>query len=201
MMTGQVLRETGSGRINQKKRTRAELLKTARKMIEDGMSFSVADVADASGISRATAYRYFSKPDDILREAALDAVAEQVQLSDEVSNNGTVEQRLDEMVGRIFRMVAENESVFRAFLAASVTDDQIPRTGRRLPWLSEALQPIEEKLSKPAYETLLAGLSLLTGIEAIIVLRDVCAMDIDRGEKVVRWSAQAMLAKALAEAE
>ncbi|MBB4351233.1 MULTISPECIES: TetR/AcrR family transcriptional regulator [Rhizobiaceae] len=200
-MTGQVLRETGSGRINQKKRTRAELLKTARKMIEDGMSFSVADVADASGISRATAYRYFSKPDDILREAALDAVAEQVQLSDEVSNNGTVEQRLDEMVGRIFRMVAENESVFRAFLAASVTDDQIPRTGRRLPWLSEALQPIEEKLSKPAYETLLAGLSLLTGIEAIIVLRDVCAMDIDRGEKVVRWSAQAMLAKALAEAE
>jgi AcrR family transcriptional regulator len=201
MMTGQVLRETGSGRINQKKRTRAELLKTARKMIEDGMSFSVADVADASGISRATAYRYFSKPDDILREAALDAVAEQVQLSEEVSNNGTVEQRLDEMVGRIFRMVAENESVFRAFLAASVTDDQIPRTGRRLPWLSEALQPIEEKLSKPAYETLLAGLSLLTGIEAIIVLRDVCAMDIDRGEKVVRWSAQAMLAKALAEAE
>ncbi len=200
-MTGQVLRETGSGRINQKKRTRAELLKTARKMIEDGMSFSVADVADASGISRATAYRYFSKPDDILREAALDAVAEQVQLSEEVSNNGTVEQRLDEMVGRIFRMVAENESVFRAFLAASVTDDQIPRTGRRLPWLSEALQPIEEKLSKPAYETLLAGLSLLTGIEAIIVLRDVCAMDIDRGEKVVRWSAQAMLAKALAEAE
>lgn len=200
-MTGQVLRETGSGRINQKKRTRAELLKTAQKMIGDGVSFSVADVADASGISRATAYRYFSKPDDILREAALDAVAEQVQLSEEVSNNGTVEQRLDEMVGRIFRMVAENESVFRAFLAAAATNDQIPRTGRRLPWLSEALQPIEEKLSKPAYENLLAGLSLLTGIEAIIVLRDVCAMDIDRGEKIVRWSAQAMLAKALVEAE
>ncbi|WP_313605049.1 TetR/AcrR family transcriptional regulator [Rhizobium sp.] len=200
-MTGQVLRETKFERINQKKRTRTELLKTARKMIEEGVPFSVADVADASGISRATAYRYFSKPDDILREAALDAVAEQVHLSEDVSKNGTVEQRLDEMVGRIFRMVAENESVFRAFLAAAATNDKIPRTGRRLPWLSEALQPIEKKLPKPAYENLLAGLSLLTGIEAIIVLRDICAMDIDRGEKVVRWSAQAMLAKALAEAE
>ena len=68
-------------------------------------------------------------------------------------------------------------------------------------WIAEALKPIEKRLSKPAYEDLLAGLSLLTGIEAIIVLRDVCAIDIDRAEKVVRWSAEAMLAKALAEAE
>jgi AcrR family transcriptional regulator len=199
-MTSQVLRETKFERINQKKRTRTELLRTARKMIEQGMSFSVADVADASGISRATAYRYFSKPDDMLREAVLDAVAEQVHLSEEVSRDGTVEERLDDMVGQIFRMVAENESVFRAFLAAAATNDQIPRTGRRLPWLAEALQPIEAKLSKLAYDDLLAGLSLLTGIEAIVVLRDVCAMDIERAEKVVRWSAQAMLAKALAEA-
>jgi AcrR family transcriptional regulator len=200
-MTGQVSRETKFERINQKKRTRAELLKTARKMIEQGTSFSVADVADASGISRATAYRYFSKPDDMLREAVLDAVAEQIHLSDEIARSGTVEQRLDEMVGRIFRMVAENESVFRAFLAAAVTNDQIPRTGRRIPWLSQALQPIEERLSKSSYQELLAGLSLLTGIEAIVVLRDVCAMDIGRAEQIVRWSAQAMLAKKLAEAE
>lgn len=199
-MTGQVLRETKFERINQKKRTRTELLRTARKMIEEGTSFSVADVADASGISRATAYRYFSKPDDMLREAVLDAVAEKIRLSEDIASCGTVEERLDEMVTQIFRMVAENESVFRAFLSASVTNDQMPRAARRLPWLSEALKPIENRLSKPAYENLLAGLSLLTGIEAIVVLRDVCAMDIDRGEKIVRWSAQAMLAKALAEA-
>ncbi len=200
-MKGQVLRETTSERINQKKRTRSELLRTARRLIEEGSSFSVADVADASGISRATAYRYFSRPEDILREAALDAIAEKVHLSDEIAKDGTVEQRLDEMVGQIFRMVADNESVFRAFLSAAVTSDEIPRSGRRLPWLAETLKPIEGRVSKPAYEDLLAGLSLLTGIEAIIVLRDVCAMDIDRAEKVVRWSAQAMLAKALAEAE
>ncbi|AYD02931.1 hypothetical protein NCHU2750_35460 [Neorhizobium sp. NCHU2750] len=199
-MAGQAEREIPFERINQKKRTRTELLRTARKMIEAGTSFSVADVADASGISRATAYRYFSKPDDMLREAVLDAVAEQVHLPDEIARNGTVEQRLDEMVGQIFRMVAGNESLFRAFLAASVTGDQIQRSARRLPWLAEALQPAEGRLSKPAFEQLLAGLSLLTGIEAIIVLRDVCGMDLEKGEHVVRWSAQAMLAKALAEA-
>ncbi|MGF9565837.1 TetR/AcrR family transcriptional regulator [Neorhizobium sp. JUb45] len=199
-MTRQVLREGKFERTNQKKRTRAELLKTARSMIEQGASFSVADVADASGISRATAYRYFSKPDDMVREAALDAVAESVHLSEDMARSGTVEQRLDEMVRQIFRMVAENESVFRAFLASAVTGDQVQRTGRRVPWLAEALKPIETNLSGPAMEKLLAGLSLLTGIEAMVVLRDVCGVDIERGEEIVRWSAQAMLAKALAEA-
>jgi AcrR family transcriptional regulator len=199
-MNSQVLRENRFERTNQKKRTRAELLKTARSMIEQGVPFSVADVADASGISRATAYRYFSKPDDIVREAALDVVAEKIHLSEDVERSGSVEQRLDAMVGQIFRMVAENESVFRAFLASSVTGDQVQRAGRRVPWLTEALVPIEPKLSKAAMEKLVAGLSLLTGIEAIVVLRDVCGTDIEKAEEIVRWSAQAMLAKALAEA-
>ena len=39
----------------------------------------MAEVADAAGISRATAYRYFSKPGEMVREALLDAVADAIQ--------------------------------------------------------------------------------------------------------------------------
>lgn len=188
-------------RINQKKRTRAELLRTARQLIEAGRQPSVAEVADAAGISRATAYRYFSTPDEMVREAVLDAVAEKVRLPDDIALSGTVEQRLDEMVGQIFRMVAENEGVFRAFLAASITsDNQVRRGGRRLPWVAEALEPARSRLSEAGFERLLQGLAMLTGIESLVVLRDICELDPGEGEKVVRWSAQAMLAKALAEA-
>jgi AcrR family transcriptional regulator len=187
-------------RVNQKKRTRAELLRTARQLIEAGGRPSVAEVADAAGISRATAYRYFSTPDEMVHEAVLDAVADGVRLPDNIAMSGTVEERLDEIVGQIFRMVAENESVFRTFLATSITSDtQLRRGGRRIPWLTEALEPLRPRLAKDAFDRLLYGLSMLTGIESLVVLRDICDVDPQEGERIVRWSAQAMLAKALAE--
>jgi AcrR family transcriptional regulator len=186
-------------RINQKKRTRAELLRTARQLIQQGGQPTVAEVADLAGISRATAYRYFSTPEEMVREAVLDAVAEAVQLPAGLADGGTVEERLDEMMVQIFRMVADNESVFRTFLASSITSETpIRRSGRRLPWLTEALAPLRGKMPEPEFDRLLHALSLLGGIEAIIVLRDICDLDRDEGEKVVRWAAQAMLAKAVA---
>ncbi|MCQ1837248.1 TetR/AcrR family transcriptional regulator [Neorhizobium galegae] len=187
-------------RVNQKKRTRAELLRTARQLIEAGGHPSVAEVADAAGISRATAYRYFSTPDEMVHEAVLDAVADGVRLPDSIAVSGTVEERLDEIVGQIFRMVAANESVFRTFLATSITSDtQLRRGGRRIPWLTEALEPLRLRLAKDVFDRLLYGLSMLTGIESLVVLRDICDVDPQEGERIVRWSAQAMLAKALAE--
>lgn len=187
-------------RINQKKRTRAELLRTARRLIEDGGQPSVADVADIAGISRATAYRYFSTPEEMVREAVLDAVAEAVQLPEGLIQSGTVEERLDAMVTQIFRMVADNESVFRTFLASSITGETpMQRGGRRIAWLTDALQPLRNIMPQADFDRLLHALSMLAGIEALIVLRDICDIDREEGERTVRWAAQAMLAKALSE--
>src|ERR1700722_10103316 len=72
-------RQEQFGRKKQRQRTRADLLRAARKIVEQGGQPTVAEVADAAGISRATAYRYFSKPGDMVREALLDAVAEAIQ--------------------------------------------------------------------------------------------------------------------------
>ena len=57
-------------RVNQKQRTRAELLRAARELAEKGGQPGVAEAADHAGISRATAYRYFSNADDMLRRRA-----------------------------------------------------------------------------------------------------------------------------------
>ena len=49
-------------RTAQKNRTRAALLAKARDLMNQGEEITVARVADAAAISRATAYRYFSDP-------------------------------------------------------------------------------------------------------------------------------------------
>jgi len=49
-----------TGRTRQKERTRAALLDAARQLLAQGRTPTVEDGAEAAGISRATAYRYFA---------------------------------------------------------------------------------------------------------------------------------------------
>ena len=61
------------GRVNQKRRTRAAILTAAVELLEQGQSPTVAEVADAALVSRATAYRYFPTQEYLLFEAALES--------------------------------------------------------------------------------------------------------------------------------
>lgn len=189
-------------RVNQKRRTRTELLRAAREVIEKGGHPSVAEVADLAGISRATAYRYFSTPDEIIREAVLDGVADVIVIPPVKPDSGTaeVEQRLDKLVSDIFQMILGNESVFRALLGSSaVGQSQVRRGARRISWLKEAMAPLESQLPPKQFARLVNALSLLTGIESLVVMRDVCELEPKEAEKVLRWAAKTLLSGALAE--
>ena len=186
-------------RVNQKQRTRAELLRAAGELAEKGLQPSVADVADHAGISRATAYRYFSKPENMLREAALDAIARAIQphvdrLADDAKD---APDAVEHLVKQVFDMVSENEAMFRTFLANSVTGNDIKRGGRRLTWLSDVLAPLKDRIAKADYDRLLYSLSLLAGIETLVVLKDVCGLDNRKAEDVTLWAAKTLLAGVL----
>jgi AcrR family transcriptional regulator len=187
-------------RVNQKRRTRTELLRAARQIIEKGGHPSVADVADRAGISRATAYRYFSTPDEIVREAVLDGVADVIKVPPLPENAGVgiVEDRLDKLVSDVFRMVLDNESVFRALLGSSaVGENQVRRGGRRVGWLKQALAPLEGEMPPRDFKRLVHALSLVMGIEAVVVMRDICELQPKEAEKVLGWAARTLLAGAL----
>lgn len=189
-------------RVNQKRRTRAELLRAASELAEKGLQPSVAEVADHAGISRATAYRYFSKPEDLIREAVLDAIAKAIQPRVEQLSDGSkaTPDALRDLVRQIFAMVDENETMFRSMLASSVISNDARRGARRLDWLDEVLAPLQETLAKKDYDRLLHALCLLTGIETLVVLKDVCGLDSRKAEDVTLWAAKTLLAGALAEA-
>ena len=48
-----------TGRTRQKARTRDALVRAARDILGEGLSPTVEQAADAAGVARATAYRYF----------------------------------------------------------------------------------------------------------------------------------------------
>ena len=144
-MSGQ---EKSFERVNQKRRTRSELLRAARALSEKGGQPTVAEAADHAGISRATAYRYFSSPEDMLREALLDAVASGItlELPDGTLDRETAEERVAAVVKQVLAMVAVNEPMFRSLLASSATGKSpVKRGGRRVAWLTEALKPLEAR--------------------------------------------------------
>ncbi len=187
-----------AGRVKQKLRTRTELLRAAAELAGQGLKPTVAEVADHAGISRATAYRYFSTPEDILREAALDIVARAIDPQSPVEGGGPkdVPAALENLVTQVFEMVLKDETMFRAMIANTV-DKGSRRGGRRLGWISEVLEPLKPEMSKDNFERLKHSLSLLTGIETLIALKDVCGLDDAKAQDVTRWAAKALLAGAL----
>jgi AcrR family transcriptional regulator len=193
------------GREKQRRRTRADLLRAARRIVEQGGQPTVAEVADAAGISRATAYRYFSKPGEMVREALLDAVADAIQTTlpagGAADGPRDVATQLDALVRQVSAMVGAHEGMFRNFLANSLNDPADMRRGsRRLDWLGTVLFPLKPSLPPADLQRLLYALSLLTGIETLVVLRDICHLSTAQAESVARWAAQALLSCTVEEA-
>lgn len=195
-MTGQ---EQSRERINQKKRTRAELLEAARSLAGEGGTITIPEVADRANISRATAYRYFSTPDELLQEVALDAVALAIRIPDDPALDITA--RLESVIRQVLAMLDENETTFRQFLAARIVEKGGRRGARRLEWLDAALSPLSREMPRRVYLRLINALSLLTGMETMVVMRDVCGLKRDESEEVILWTARAILNAALAEAK
>lgn len=182
--------DLSSGRRQQKHRTRQALLAAARQMLDSKGFLSVPAVADAAMISRATAYRYFSTTEVLIREAVLDA---DWKTPEEVIGDA---QDVRERVARVGRYLIEftkqHEAAHRLFLAksleawvAAVGRPKTPLRGaRRLPMFELALEPLRPVLKADQFDTLLKSLASASGIEAYIALRDVCGLGEDETDRI-----------------
>ncbi len=100
-------------------------------------------------------------------------------------------------------MVIANEALFRTFLSVAVgggTRPAAPRGGRRIGWIRAALAPVASELPAAAFERIVHGLALLSGIETIVVLGDVCGLDNDAVAREAQALARILVRGALAEA-
>jgi AcrR family transcriptional regulator len=185
-------------RLDQKLRTRALLLRAARELLSEGKTPSVAAVADAAMVSRATAYRYFPNPDVLLAEVPLDMAVPTVESLFGDAAPSDPEDRVALVHNAFYDFTRKHESQWRLFLRASImrslqdpdgTGDPF-RGARRVALLDEALAPLANELPANELEQLKTALAVLVGGEALIVLRDVLRLDHHqaraRGEQAVR---------------
>jgi AcrR family transcriptional regulator len=197
---------TKTPRFNQRRRTRAVLVEAAMQAVQRGETPTIETAAEAAGVSRATAYRYFTSQQALLLEASLDAIG---TIPDpKMVDEGPVKSRVDAAIRFFVRMAHNQEPFMRTFLMLSMDhwlhthqngkDNHALRKGRRMPWLDRALAPLQS-LSPRRKRRLRTALSMLCGVEAMIVTKDVCGCTVREAEDASRWAAQVILRAALEE--
>src|SRR5829696_6872784 len=65
-MMGMSIPYTDTGRTGQKRRTRTAMLDAVRELLAEGTSPTVEQAADRAGVSRTTAYRYFTNQRELI---------------------------------------------------------------------------------------------------------------------------------------
>jgi hypothetical protein len=73
--------------------------------------------------------------------------------------------------------------------------------GNRRKLVSDAAGPLRGQVDAAAFDKLAQSLSLIFGIEAIVVLKDIWGLDDDEARRVALWAAAALVGTAAAEAE
>lgn len=184
------------------------MLATAIRLMQDGFIPSVSDVAEAAEVSRATAYRYFPS-----QAAMVQAVVDEA-LGPVLAWRSDADEA-DERVAALFRFafprMLEYEATHRAALSQALdqwarrqagtlgAEPRIVR-GNRKGLIRDALVPLKGRVPAPAFDKLAQSLSLIFGIEAIIVLKDIWGVDDEGVRRLALWAAEALVAAAVAEA-
>ena len=146
------------GRPNQKTRTRKDLLQAASRLMKQGRTLTLEEVAEEALVSRATAYRYFPSAEALLVEAAVDvAVPEPAELFRDDSSRDPV-ARLQRVETTLYDMILANESLLRAMLSHTIQqrgqaddNDKLPRRqNRRTPLIEAALEPARDQFKPGA---------------------------------------------------
>lgn len=201
-MNGMSTPYEAGGRAAQKSRTRTALVAAAREMVAQGLSPSVSEAADAAGVSRTTAYRYFPNQRDILT-AAHPETGRRSLLGDDPSDDP--ESRLDAVAEAFTTLIAETEAQQRTMLRLSLTEGSanpggLPlRQGRAIGWISEALDPVRDQLTDQGVASLSRAIRSAIGIEALVWLTDIGGLTRAEAAAQMRWSARALLRSALAD--
>ncbi|MCG8329639.1 MAG: TetR/AcrR family transcriptional regulator [Chitinophagales bacterium] len=185
-------RNIDSGRIAQKMKTREKLLSAANALMINGKEISVEQVAIEAGVSKATAYRYFSSKEILQKEASLHSISENKEDLFSTFDEADVEGRLERLIQYHHDLLTKNEIEFRLFLSAVMQDSvqnnaNYSRAGRRILLIEEALISLKKKTSKERFSKVVSSISVILGIESISVLKDLCGMNNDNILETWKW--------------
>ena len=168
---------------------------------------SVAELAVRSGVSRATAYRYFPSRSALIT-TVIDASLGPVRQLAADSSGGR--ERVHELFKSTFPRFKEFEPQLRAAAQlaleqwalerAGLLEEEPYRRGHRIRILDHAIAPLAPSLPRPVRDRLHKALSVIYGIEAYVILKDIWGVGDRELEKTVLWMADSLIDAAVREA-
>lgn len=191
-----------NGRLAQKQRTRSELLRAARALRAQGRVPTVSDVADAAGISRTTAYRYFPTQELLLAEATAEPLIEAVKSAVAAAAAKTdVLDRVDCIFAALGPVLIAHEPELRTLLKIALERSLEEIHERQIPLLSArwivawdaVLEPLRRQVPHKRYALMVRSLGTLLSVEGLSVLLDACDLDERAAVTALRCAARAMV--------
>jgi AcrR family transcriptional regulator len=186
-------------RDRQKARTRRDLVTAALQLMTAGRTPSVTEVADAAGVSRRTAYRYFPSADQLIVDALLEDLRPDVE--HEISGGSAtadVTVRVERLVRAMHDLTMNNEVLLRQMIRFTVERSTRepglpPRPSRRLDYIELAVSGLRSEITAANYDQLVQALATVLGIEATLVLRDICGLSDTQLLRTQMWAAKALV--------
>jgi AcrR family transcriptional regulator len=181
-------------------RTFRLLLLTAMDILRDGHIPSVAEVAVRAQVSRATAYRYFPSRSKLIN-AVVDESLGPVRSWRSTEPDGRA--RIKDLFETNFPRMQAFEPQLRAALQlslehwakerAGLLEEEPYRRGHRKKILAHAMQPLSRQLDASSADRLKKALSVVFGIEAGVILKDIWGCSDREVIAIVRWIVDALL--------
>jgi AcrR family transcriptional regulator len=190
-----------------KARTRHLLLSTALRMLEEGWFPSITELANAAGVGRATAYRYFPTQSALVSAVVDESLGPILAWQ---PKEETAQNRLVELLTFAYPQMLQHEGALRATLQVSLQQWAADRAnklsheerlvrGHRKKLLALATEPLANKLPKADYQRLQYALSLVYGSEMFMVLKDIWHLELEGIQDVTQWMVKALVNQAEAD--
>lgn len=185
-------------------RTRRLMLAAATRLMQAGTIPSITDVAEAADVSRATAYRYFPSQAALVHAVVDEALG---PILDWKSGSRDARVRTKSLLTASIPRIEAFEATFRAALKHALdqwamrnarTESSEPQftRGHRIALLRDAVAPLAGSMAPHMLDRLTRALSLLFGIEALIILKDIWGMEGEEAREVILWAADLLVASA-----
>ncbi|CAB3666000.1 TetR family transcriptional regulator [Achromobacter marplatensis] len=188
---------------------RKTLLDAAQQLMAQGITPSVAELAEHARVSRATAYRYFPSQSALIAAVVDESLGPILAWNSAAPDAAT---RVDELLRFAFPRLEAHEAPLRAAIMVSLQQHaeasagkagNEPRLvrGHRVDILKRAIAPLAADLTPAQQDRVAQALSLVYGSEVFLVLKDIWHLELPEITDVVRWTAQAIIRQAVAEAK
>ena len=190
-------------------KVRDDLLAAALRIMDQGDKLTIAAAAKEVGVSTGTAYRHFADSSTLMIKAIQQqqtAIRGDIfeNLRREFAHIDNIEDRVL-LVHRVsFDLARRHEGALRMFLAKSLmsrigSKDRVLDLGdvRRMTMFEMALEPLERNTKRKCLADLVLALSAASGMETYTTLKDLCGLNDDEIDRIIRFNLLAIFRAAM----